>query len=398
MPILYEEETFLVRTAHGAITAYARPVILSGGVIFLTRSRKIGRGNDGFCLPSGTPLVTNQRLVERTEGRVTHMIVRDGLYRLFSQAKHISGGTAEDLVGMNATVEELIGYAEFLRRSGQLSLDYHDRVRRALEKIGNDLGSPKQNRHKLKTSERSRQAARTRYHDGRIKPGPGRVVTAAAATHALKRVSELEEMCPAVNFTMFRIYRLMRELHRILDGQWELFTDDMLDGLPVPIQMALVNGTHDPQSVLYIDDVLEGFELRLKRMFFIQPFAPLAARLVKALRGLRRDIRAHLVARVYERSLEITELLRRLRMIRYVELQLLARLSAGLNDERRDVILKRHAMLLDRVHDMGDKELHPFLRREIVEYLELFRDDIEYGEAESAKDFLKDLTALLATA
>ena len=393
---LYEEQETRVATRLGKAKIIGRSLTWSGSVIFLTRSRKFGRGEKGIRFPIGTPVVRNNELARVTEGRVTHMIVKDGLYRLYAQAAHIAAGSEHDLYDMTIMKKNLGDCAEFLRYSGQLSLDQHNRIAEFLLEIGDELDFPKRNRHKLVSAQRSKQAANTRYHDGRIKPGPGRFVAGAAATHAARRVSELHEICPAVTFTMIRVHRLLERVHAVLDQIWRYFTSQDIEGLPVPIHTAIAKETRDRFTVRMSNIELEEFEVWLQRLF-IQPFTELARRLIKTFAILRKAIWQHRRDRVYTLVEEVRKLLRRLRMIRYIELVLLPLLSSD-SLSGKDVLFMRHGKLMGRLRNMSDHELDARLRKESLDYLELFREDVENGEIRDAKVQLKTLGSLLATA
>lgn len=396
--LLFPEETFKVRTKSGAATVLARPLTRSANVIFLTRSRKFGRGSNGVKFSEGTPLVRNLELVRVTGGKKTHMVVEHGLYHLFRQAAHIATGTERDLASMLTTRRSLTDFADFIRYSGQLPLDYHEKVAELLEEIGDELDLPKRNPHKLNTAKRSKQAANTRYNDGRIKPGPGRIVTAAASIHAQKRIHELRQICPAVNYTMVRVWTFMNQLHSILDHVWSYFTSNVLDGLPVTIRTAMAKQSRDRESVDLSCAELDFFEMSMHDSFFVQPFTQLAPRVIQALGTLRRAIKAHRRDRVPDEVRRICKPLRRLRMIRYIELKLLPALSSVDRVGSREQLLVRHDKALARLRDMKDDELDERLRKESIDFFELFREDLENEEPESARKHLIDLEQLLATA
>ncbi len=392
------EEKFVVRTKYGKKTVRAVPLLRSGGVIFLSKKCKLGRGDKGVRVPTGTPIVRHLDLACRTKGRVTHMVVKDGLYRLFAQAQHVAHGTEADFVRMTVTTEDLKDLTEFIRTGGQLSLDHHERIAELLDSIGDELDVPKRNEHKLTSAARSKKAARTRYRDGRVKPGPGHFVARAAAVHSAKRVRELQEMAPAVTHTMFKIYELLDRFHRILARIWRYFTSQETEAeLPVPVLTAMERLTRNRDSVHGSCATLEAFEVRLHELY-VQPFTELSGRLIRVFAGLRKAILHHRRDRVIEFVRESRMILRRLRMIRYIELRLLPMIPGGGGISSRDVLLKRHTKLMARLRDMKDHELDVKLREESIDYLELFSEDLENDEPEGAKRHLKVLGAILATA
>lgn len=394
---LYSEGSFKVRTKFGSAKIVGRPLTKSGGIVFLTRPRKFGRGERGRDFPIGTPVVSHRELAKRTEGRVTHMIVADGLYRLGALATHIAAGSERDLHGMIVTRRDLEECAEFIRVSGQMPLDYHGKLKEFLAAIGDELDVPKRNEHKLAAAKRSKQAAVTQYRDERLKPGPGRIVTRAATIHAAKRVRELQEICPAVTYTMIRVHKLTTRIHGILDRIWHYFMDQQIEGLPLPIHTAMAKQSRTRPGVRATVIELEEFEAWLDELF-IRPFTDLSRRLMAELRDLRKAIWSQRRDEVENRVRDVRKLVRRLRMARYIESQLLLRLYNNTAPLERDLILSRHAKLMDRVGSMSAAEMDEHLRRESEDYLELFREDVENGEIDDARGQLKQLAAVLATA
>jgi|GEM_PF-5296435 len=394
---LYPEQSFRIATRLGKLTIIGRPLTRSGNVVFLTKPRKFGRGKAGARFPVGTPVVRNHELERATNGKLTHMIVQDGLYRLYAQATHIAAGTERDLHDMTITKQNLVDCADFLRYSGRLSVDYHEKMSEFLLTIGGNLGAPKRNPHKLISAERAKQAAKTRYRDGRIKPGPGYFVAGAAAIHAAKRVHELHEICPAVTYTMVRVHSLLERVHSILDQIWRYFTSQDINGLPVPIHTALAKETRERFKVRASLLDLEQFEAWLQWLF-VQPFTALGRRLQKALAKLRKAIAHYHLDQVQEHVGVIRILLRRLRMIRYIELVLLPLIGSehSLSDQAK--LLTKQAKLMNRLRNMKNRDLDRRLRKESLDYLELFREDFENGEIRDAKSQLKALGTLLATA
>jgi hypothetical protein len=394
-----------VRTDQGAGWVNRAEAITYRGRMFTALAPVSLRLDGRFrTLPAGTIFGRNRALERRTrykprEEQRTHIIVEEGLHDAERLCYHVRATERVDHAIMVDRHEDIARVAKDLVECGQLSFKDHAMITTFIESIREDFDEHKTNPHKVTVRTRLDTANNQRTKAGRFKPAPAALTAYASTTHIRKRLDEIAGIHAAFSTDALEVGAKLRETELCMESVWEDFQPN--SGMIDILEQALANKTRSRPLVVLACHRVDLHRLNLE-MITAMPYRPLADAALHAIHDLKWNLEQGRVKPSREACARVLELVRRMRMIWYVQRSLIWLLSFLPDDGTvpTDLVQRFRQRLGEaevRVTNIKDAELDPEIRRLVAEYLEATRTNLDHGDYELAKEELKRLTRDLRT-
>ena len=350
-------------------------------------------------LPAGTVFMRNRDLERRTfkkprEERRTHMIIEEGLHHLERLCHHVRSNERADYVRMAERHEDIAQVAKDLFECGQLTFEIHERLQATISVIRKDFDEMKKNENKVTVRKRLDTTNAQRTRAGRFKPAPAALTAYASTAHVRKRLDEVSGIHAAFSADAIETRVKLDEVKQLTGAVWV----DVQVGSPVLelVDKALDHLTRSRVLVNIAVGNVATFATNLKAITAM-PYVPLARLALRAVDDLRRNIKLGRVKQANEATECLRYLLRRMRMLWYVERSLIHILSFLPDDGDVPAALmntfrKRLGDAEERVKNMQSAEFDPELRLLVQEYFDATRTNLADGSYDRAHDELKRLT------
>lgn len=281
-------------------------------------------------LPEGVAFIQNKDLSRRTNKRVTHQIVTDGIYDLFRSLTHVVRGEKREVSDMREMRQLTFDFIGAMRAWGVLTSDERDTAISLFSAMGEELDAPKRNQKKLTASARYQKAANLKTSRGKTAPMPAAITASAGAHHLGKRSKEAREIAGFFTPRRLELYERIEVVHQEMDGAWSLFHVDALASSFNAIGLAAARPTGATKRVAR--EKIEALARSLGRIRVL-PYIGLIDRLLEQLRVLYKGISTFVPSKDDPR-LELEPLvgpirssLQAMRLIRCIEMELIMPLA-----------------------------------------------------------------------
>jgi len=394
-----------VRTDQGAgWIGRSEPLVRSGSIFINLTPARLQLEGKTTVLPAGTCFVRSRDLTRRTsskprEERRTHLIVEEGLHHLERLCYHVRSSERADHGVMVERHEDIAVVAKELFECGQMTFDDHARLTMALAEIRTSFDEHKKNEHKQTVRKRIDTVSAQRSRAGRFKPAPAALTAFASTAHIRRRIEQIIGIHAAFSAGAVASRAKLDEVKRHTSAVWV----DLQPKAPVLeiIETAMDNTRRSRVLVNIALRNVDTFEDNLK-VVTAMPYRPLAELSLYTVNDLRRNIKLGRVKPVQESLDRLRYLLRRMRMLWFVERSLIHILSFLPDDGDVPTALmqtfrERLGNAEQRVSNMEDAEFDPELRLIVQEYFRATRTNLKDGGYERAREELKHLTRDLRT-
>jgi hypothetical protein len=388
-----------IRTDQGSGWVQAEPIVSSGSIFISRRLVKLQREGRMTELPAGTPFVYSRDLERRTrdkprDERRSHLIVEEGLHSVERLCHYVRSSERADHRVMVERHGDVARVAKELFECGQLSFEDHEMITKFIESIRSSFDERKTNENKVTVRRRLDTTNEQRSRAGRFKPAPAALTAYASTAHIRKRLAENKSIHAAFSSHAIEVNARLEETKQLTSAMWiELKEDgpatinirramDRIARSRVVVNIALI-------SIRTLWDHAQAITA--------QPYRPLAAELGIAFGDLAHAVQAHRRAAADAAEERALMILRRMRMLWFIERSLIHLLSFLPDDgtvphDLMDRFRARFDGAEKRVADLGDAEFDPELRKLVAEYLEATRTNLNNGDYDKARDELKHLT------
>jgi hypothetical protein len=389
-----------VRTDQGAgWVNRAEPITHRGRMFYAQTPVRLKDGDKARTLPAGTIFVHNRALERQTmhkprEERRTHLIVEEGLHHAERLCAHVRSTERADRTVMIERYEDIASISKDLVECGQLSFEIHERLTRTLAEIRKDFDEHKRNDHKETVRRRLDTAGAQKTKAGRFKPAPAALTAFASTAHVRKRLDEIAGIHAAFSADAIEVHAKLEETKACMSSVWIDFQPEA--PMLAILEQALTNKT---RSRPLVSLACHHVELHVRNLSQIEamPYRPLADAGIVAARELKWALQQGRVKTSREAYARILELVRRMRMLWFIERSLIQVLSFLPDDgsvptDLMDRFRDRLGRAEKRVSDLSDHELDPDLRKLMAEYFDAVRTNLKNGDYDRARDELKQLT------
>lgn len=387
-----------VRTDKGAGLATATPIVNSGGIIFLQKEANLRISEGSYTrLPAGTILVRNKNLERRTKDKPpaeqrTHQIVEEGIHHLYRLCCHVRTLGSDERREMLLRRDQIQKVGEALWKSGQLSFEDHQQLTVAIEDVRKSFDEWKRNPHKETVRARLDTTGKQKTKAGRFKPAPAGLTALASTTHIKRRLKEIVGIHAAFSVNLLCVNEHLLRTWTSIDWAWAFLQRNLgPDDMPMSVVQAMFSKTRSRIMVSVAEQRVRE-QMRGLEDIQVQPYLALAkavhqefGRLLFALRAHRRKVAVEAVA-------QARFLVRRMRMLWYIERSLIEVLSFSKSGRNQDLFMVRLEKARERVGNLSDNEFDPELRMLVGEYLDAAQASVKLLDFEAARRELKRLT------
>ncbi|MBU1348833.1 hypothetical protein KJ781_02075 [Patescibacteria group bacterium] len=358
-------------------------------------------------VPAGVMYLLHQDLVRRTKGKVKHALVEQGLYHLLRLTEHVRVGTRFETAEMIERRSDILDAARFLLESGYATDEEYAQVKDAINGLALQFGVPKRRKEKLAAADRLNKAQALRASVDRRKIAPSSMTAYAAGKQVAKRIANLPRIGGYFSGCGLRVCVVIRETEKRIERLWKFF------GPPKPGEVAMLDDLMDTIDRLDESDLgrvvrKAGFTSFADSMRTIscRPYRPLALAVADHVDALGRAVREREKGHVLALGQEIRGMVRQMRMIGYLETQLIGRISTYLDrmpssrrsveDPARAAIRERVVKVSTRLRDLGPDDMDYTVLLEAKALFMAAEARFAVEDLEGAKERLKDMTSALA--
>ncbi len=387
-----------VRTNRGAGFVTALPLVNNGAIILLLSEANLRAADASrVLLPAGTLLRRDKATEKRTKDKPpaeqrTHQIVEEGIHHLHRLCCHVRGLGREERREMLQRRDQIKRVGEALWKSGQLSFEEHQKLAVAIEDVRRSFDEWKRNQHKQTVRARLDTTSRQKTKAGRFKPAPAGLTAFASTTHINRRLKEIVGIHAAFNVHVLCVEDVLQNTWGAIDFAWN-FLQRSLDPEQMPLSIAqAMSGRTRSRELVGVAERRVREQMRNMEDVRVQPYLPLARAVADEFRRLYFAVREHRKPLATEAIAKARFLVRRMRMLWYVERALIEGLSFLPSGRNQTLFTERLDKARARVANLSDNEFDPALRMLVGEYLDAAEASVRLLRFEDARRELKRLT------
>lgn len=387
-----------VRTNRGAGFVTAQPLVHSGAIILLLSEANLRAADASrVLLPAGTLLRRDKTTERRTKDKPpaeqrTHQIVEEGIHHLHRLCCHVRTLGREERREMLLRRDQIQKVGEALWKSGRLSLEDHRKLTVAIEDVRQSFDEWKRNPHKQTVRARLDTTGRQKTKAGRFKPAPAGLTAFASTTHINRRLKEIVGIHAALNVHVLCVEDTLQETWGAIDFTWN-FLQRSLDSALMPLSIAqAMAGRTRSYAIVGVAERRVREQIRNMQDIKVQPYLSLAQAVCDEFKRIHFAVREHRKPVAAEAIAKARFLVRRMRMLWYVERSLIEVLSFGPTGRSQTLFAERLEKALQRVNNLSDQEFDPELRMLVGEYLDAAQANVKLLRFEDARRELKRLT------
>lgn len=393
-----------VRTDQGSGWVQTMPIVRSGAISILTKDATLRRTDESdTILPTGTFIRRDARLTRETAKKSaseqrTHQILEEGAHAAARQCLHIQRFERGDGAEMLKRLPQITRIAQEIYVCGQLEFSFHEKITQNLAfcreaSFNENKTAPK----KVEVREHLDTANAQRSKSGRLKAMPASSAVLGSKRDVDARFKETAAIHAVFNINYIAVDEMLQEAWGCLDILWKQIGP--AGTANATIGRAMHQMTRDRATIRTAKTSVQAAIENLS-LIKIQPYLPLAQAASEACKDLHWSIDNCRRARAGQALERVRYLLRRMRMLWFVERSLIFVLSFPSADGTHrpravEVFHERLVKAESRVANMEDVDFDPELRKTVREYLEATRTNVEAGDHERARAELKHLTHLL---
>lgn len=404
-------------TAYGTVRVavawfYERSISVTIEPHVITQKGKI------VLLPAGTFYLYNSDLARRTTNRpggpAEYMLVREA-YDLRRLCEHVCKGAEREEKELVLQLREIRAGAEALLAGEALTPEERKQAADMLAAIAKAFQAPKRAPRKLKTGEHLRKAAALveRAAQDPSKIAPSSMVAYAAGYQAEKRLCEVRatvaDFRGMSNHTLLRI----RDVHERIEAYWRF-----LCGSPARILPGVTRETRMRELFAILSEPERGksaLKLIGKRLEYyrssmlaiaMQPYASIAQIVAYHTEQLAEAVGVGDREQMKKIGREIRQLLRRMRLIRHLEMQVVAPLAFYLRRKDAKERSASHRMprmfrvrlreTMTRIQSFGPKDMRGVFKSVLLDTLRSSEEAFAAGDFVRVKEAVQNALLLLA--
>lgn len=401
-------ESVALRTHYGNLNLEVEPLPGCGRTVLRATQPHIllmrGRETE---IPPGVMYVEDKQLAR--ECGETHKLVRQGIYHLLRMFIHITRGSRAEQGELDVTLADVHACAQFILTSGCMSHNERRGIAAILARLERDLRYVRNARKDVGKS-RIRQSHELFLSGNRrmIAPAAG-VLSAGAGHHLRERISDLTNIHRffggrgiAVHSFIRGIQWRIQEVSRFLGPTSGQVPDEELGGL----LLRLSHPDRGPDGLRLLRGQLVEQRASLDSII-IQPHYGLAMLATFKLDDMIEDVDQNDRERLGLHASELRQIIRRMRMIDFVEMELVSILSFYMeripqswrspNDPEMQRFMWRLGQARARIGRFTPEECDPALKQWLFLRFETVESVTRSGDFSSAKNGLKGATRELAS-
>lgn len=311
-------------------------------IVVAMQEHTFERGQEkGNPLPAGIFYMRSPELSRRTGGRTTH-VRYDNLYALLRAHKHITRSQGAEIHLLDLTRADIRALADFVRISRGMGSEEVTQVVDHLQALGDGLLPPKRRPEKIRAGQQLGKSARLR-EEGTQRIAPSARTAYAAATHVDRRIKHLNGMYRFFTWLDLAIWQVIQSTRMTVHRAWTYFAKAPLSS----------DGGNPLASIPAILKVLPEYLQRFEELRY-RPYRDLAELFVLHLRWFQFEIVQADKSPAGRRYVEMLNVLRRMRVIDRVELNIIGPIAYHLDlpKKRRDdaAFIATFSPLLTKAH------------------------------------------------
>jgi len=403
--------TVYVRAEKGCGRIKAEFPIGGSKIFFAVENHILRRDGVAFQVPAGVAYVRNRELAERTNGKVVHEMVEEGLHHLRRMAIHIVRNNTDEIAVMYARRVQIGDEAKSLLLSGMMSDEEHASILRELEVLEAQFSPPKRVEQKLTAAKHLGKAHALRASGDRRKIAPSSMTAYAAGKRVSIRISDLGFIRKYFSGEALKLSEVIHTYRVAVKNLSEFFEPPQgdrrgprthgaffrfMEGLGIP--------AGHKHALVMLRRQLGGHAATMEGLTYM-PYREVCRRIVVLLGDIDAALVRGVYAAAYRTADVVRRLLRQIRMIDEIETTVVAPISIYLkrmpaniqspDDPDQIAFRAQFKKVADGIkHRRSPTEFHP---RVLVTVLDLLGEAEEHiTDPKKAKEILKDLTAALA--
>jgi hypothetical protein len=380
-------------------------------IFFASEYHSLARGNRFVMIPPGVAYVHNTDLARRTDGKVRHLLVTQGLFHLLRLTIYATKSSADEIQEMYARRGQIRKEAAQLLESGIMTEEEHAQILREITFLERHFLPPKRAVQKLAAGKNLVKAHALGASGNRRKDARAPLTAYAAGKRVTIRISDLGFITRYFSGETMRISATIRSYVEAVEDISEFFERPSNDRKSPKTRGAffrLMDGLNIPagreSALRMLRRRLSGYATSMSALTFM-PYREVCERIA----SLLGHIDLALVRGVHPSALRavdgVRRLLRQLRLLYIVETELVARLSWYLRrmpanirsatDPDQIAFRAQFEKVMEVIRRRNSPaDFHPRVILTAVELLTKVEQHL--GDPEKAKGLLKDLTAALA--
>ena len=302
-------------------------------IFFAAKTHILRRNGVSYQVPAGVAYVLNRELEKRTNGKVTHELVEQGLYHLLRLTVYAARGSSDEIEEMYARRGQIRKEASELLESGLMPADEHARILGELEVLEAQFSPPKRVEQKLVAAKHLGKAHDLRASGDRRKIAPSSMTAYAASKRVTLRIRDLEFISRYFSGGTMRISAQINAYREAIEDISEFFERPskdargprdrgaffrLMDGLDIPAGHA--------SALSMLRHRLANYAASMSGLTFM-PYRDVCRRIALLLGDIDSALVRDIIPSARRSAVIVRSLTRQLRMIHVIETTLVAQLS-----------------------------------------------------------------------